>query len=536
MTATTAELLRRELETIVDRYEAVIRDTLPAARGLDRKTIIDSLLDFLDKVAGRLESPARIGQVDTLAELSRLHARQRAGLPNFTLEQVVGDYRLLRRELLHALRAHGPIPEQDEQVLHDSLDQGITFSAQEYLGIARGREAQMARALEESREQQRVQLAELQSVIEHVPEALYVGSMTGMVHANRQALLQLGFDSPEDLKKDVPTLARLVENRDPDTGLPIPLEELPFAQALRGQSAVRETEVKHQKTGERRIIRSSAAPILVEGRVVGAVAVNVDVTDARRRERDVRQQLLDERRAREAGQSQVVALEQEGLLRQRFIEALSHDLRTPLSAVRVSAELLARSPALPEKEARLPRRILDSVARIDRMIRDLLDASAIRAGKPLRLPRERVDLRALARDTLEELATIHGDRFRLEAPAPTPGEWSAEALRRVLENLCGNAVKYGDPSAPITVTVAHAKGAARLAVHNQGRPLTEVELTTLFEPFERTRAARASGQGGWGIGLTLVRGLVSALGGSVRVESSAAAGTTFEVLLPTASS
>lgn len=106
-------------------------------------------------------------------------------------------------------------------------------------------------------------------------------------------------------------------------------------------------------------------------------------------------------------------------------------------------------------------------------------------------------------------------------------------MRRVLENLCNNAVKYGAHEHPITVTLKQLEsGQALLSVHNWGAPIAAEDQATLFEPYRRTKAAQRGEQRGWGLGLTLVKGLVEAQHGTVKVESTEASGTTFTVILP----
>ena len=225
-------------------------------------------------------------------------------------------------------------------------------------------------------------------------------------------------------------------------------------------------------------------------------------------------------------------LETERDLRERFVAALTHDLRTPLSVAKLGATTLARSPGDAEKTGRIAARIVRSVDRAELMIRDLLDASAIRAGEPVALDVTGCDLREIAGATLEELTSVHGDRFVLVAAEPFDGHWDPSALRRVLENLVTNAVKYGAPDAPVTIALARDGERITMTVHNQGAPIPVEEHTRIFEPFRRSGSAIRSATVGWGLGLMLVRALIEAHGGTVALESEAGTGTTFTVRLP----
>ena len=125
---------------------------------------------------------------------------------------------------------------------------------------------------------------------------------------------------------------------------------------------------------------------------------------------------------------------------------------------------------------------------------------------------------------------MYGERFVVEC-AEVRGIWSADELHRALWNLVSNAVKYGAPKQPITISVAVCGDGARASVHNLGEPLSAEELPSLFDPFYRSTTARAGANIGWGLGLTLVRGCAEAHGGHARV-SSDQTGTTFSIELP----
>lgn len=218
--------------------------------------------------------------------------------------------------------------------------------------------------------------------------------------------------------------------------------------------------------------------------------------------------------------------------REQFVAGLSHDLRTPLTAARMAAQLAGQQPPDSGRLRVNLDRIVRNVDKADRLISDLLDASRIQAGRKLSLEPADCDLAALTRAVLAELAEVHGDRFALRAPAALRGRWDGRALGRALENLAGNALKYGAADANIEVALSERDAWVELSVTNQGNPLPPEELDRLFEPYHRGARAQAMGHDGWGIGLTLVKGVAEGHGGTVSVTSSAASGTTFTLRLP----
>jgi PAS domain S-box-containing protein len=257
----------------------------------------------------------------------------------------------------------------------------------------------------------------------------------------------------------------------------------------------------HRITGER-IIRTAV----------------VDVTNKKKLEEELHRSLKD--------------LKEERRLREIFVSTLTHDLRTPLTVAKMSAELILRNRKSTEESRVSAARIFDNTERMDIMIHDLLDANRIRAGEKLPIKLQDCDLVALTRKTLETLAEIHGERFRLTAPATCMCSVDIMGIRRIIENLCINAVKYGDKKTPISVTIEKLNNKVQLSIHNEGPEIPRRDQATLFEQFQRTQSAETSGKKGWGIGLTLIRGLVESHGGSVRVVSEVDMGTTFIVELP----
>jgi PAS domain S-box-containing protein len=225
-------------------------------------------------------------------------------------------------------------------------------------------------------------------------------------------------------------------------------------------------------------------------------------------------------------------LAEERELRENFVMTLTHDLRTPLTAARMSAELLMRNSNDPLKRQKIASMIVKSIDRANRMISDLLDVCQIKAGSKISLNIEACNLNEITQSTLDDLISIHGDRFRLNSNEQIHGYWECTAIRRIIENLLGNAVKYGAPKALITIGLKQKMETIEISVHNEGNVIPPEDQILLFRLFQRAESARQGSDKGWGIGLTLVQGLVEAHGGSVLVKSEVSEGTTFIVELP----
>lgn len=236
--------------------------------------------------------------------------------------------------------------------------------------------------------------------------------------------------------------------------------------------------------------------------------------------------------ARKKLESSLKELEEERELRERFVVALSHDLRTPLSIVSMCALILKKKSEDDEVEEMVDR-ITSSVARADRMIRDLLDASRIQAGLGVPISVEECYLDQIITYVIDDLEELYGQRFVIKNEAgEIKGHWDNLAIHRMIENLASNATKYGTPYTTITINLKVVNNLAEISVHNVGTLITAEEQKTLFNHYSRSASAESSGQTGWGIGLALVKGLAEAHKGTVSVESSKEHGTTFTIALP----
>jgi signal transduction histidine kinase len=213
-----------------------------------------------------------------------------------------------------------------------------------------------------------------------------------------------------------------------------------------------------------------------------------------------------------------------------FMLTLTHDLRNPINVVKMGTQLLLRRMEPGDADMNVTLRMLTAVDRLDSMIQNLLDASRLRAGQSLKLTFEECDLQMLVQDVVEDLNFAYGKRFVVVSDAEVRSQCSPKEIRRAIENLAINAVKYGDPNTPITLTLQQNETQITLTVHNEGNPIALDAQSILFQQFRRTISAED--QTGWGLGLFLTKNIVEAHQGTVTVESSEEQGTNFIIKLP----
>jgi signal transduction histidine kinase len=234
------------------------------------------------------------------------------------------------------------------------------------------------------------------------------------------------------------------------------------------------------------------------------------------------------RRAREAAE-----------LRRDLVAVVAHDLKNPLNAVSMAAALLARGAAAGAEGDRSRRQagiIARASERMNRLIHDLLDVSAIDAGR-LELEKRPHPVGALVSEALESLMPAAQERqLTLErslAPEVEALSLSADRdrLLQVFSNLIGNAVKFTEPGGRVTLTAQRVDGAVRFAVADTGPGIADEHLPHVFDRYWRVRGRTREGTG---LGLWIVKGLVEAHGGQVSVDTKFGAGSTFSFTIPLA--
>jgi signal transduction histidine kinase len=223
-------------------------------------------------------------------------------------------------------------------------------------------------------------------------------------------------------------------------------------------------------------------------------------------------------------------------LRDEFLSVASHELKTPLTSLKLRVQgLIDQAPAVPDpaealrlhKSFELAER---QVRRLEKLINSLLDVSRIAVGR-FPLQREDVDLVALVHGVVGQFSAEiarSGVDILLDLPAHVIGAWDPLRLEQVVVNLLSNAIKYG-AGKPIEIIIRSDDREATLVVRDHGIGIDVADQARIFERFER---AVSLNYGGLGLGLHIAREIVLAHGGTIRVESERGQGAAFIVELP----
>ncbi len=354
-------------------------------------------------------------------------------------------------------------------------------------------------ALHEAQEKQRESEQLLRTVIDLLPVGLYLADRNGQITFSNPAAQNIW----QGVRYVPPERYGEYQAWWVDTGQPITAEEWGLTRALKkGETSSGELIRIRCFDGSFKTVINWAAPIRSDaGEIVGAVAINEDVTSLQHTQEQLRAAV----RARE-----------------EILAAVTHDLRNPLSGLLMGAaavEHTARQLPGGEPVRELAVSLMDITRRMSGMVDDLLAVAVARAGgeslvRLAPVPASALVARAaeaarplLARESLELKTHVVGDLPTVHA--------DADRILRVFGNLLDNALKYTEPRGSITLSAERTAGGVRFSVANSGPPLPKKQLEAMFRPF--WQASRDHREGA-GLGLAICRSIVEAHGGSIWAE------------------
>lgn len=320
-----------------------------------------------------------------------------------------------------------------------------------------------------------------------------------IVHCNASAGRILGFDPTAAIGQHVWEVVRL--------GRIPPALHAAFAAGRSDEQTV--TVLRH---GQMLALRLHTSPLLRrggDGVRGGAVVVVHDITELRRLE----------------------------TVRRDFVANASHELKTPVAAIRGLVETILDDPTMDgEVQRGFLGRIATQAARLQGLVEEMLALSRLEAHEGHE-PEEAIDIRGPVQEALDAVAPLAAEKrigiTSAIAAEPLLVRAQAEALRRIAANLLDNAVKYTPPQGHVHVALGRDGVGLLLSVEDDGQGIAPDQRQRVFERFYRADAGRAREQGGTGLGLAIVKHLVQSLGGDVRIAGRDRPGTRFEVRLPT---
>jgi PAS domain S-box-containing protein len=341
-------------------------------------------------------------------------------------------------------------------------------------------------------------------ILQSVSEGIYgVDSEGYTTFLNPSAAEMLGMAAADLIGRPLETGLQMEPGPDGDAAPSVVRETLRTGEPARGTGMLRRAD------GTRFPASMTSAPVVEDGRIVGAVATLRDETERRAVER----------------------------MKDEFISIVSHELRTPLTSIRGSLGLLAGGKAgdITDRAQRLLDIAVQNTDRLIRLINDILDIERMESGKetlelrPVRAA-QLLESTASVMDAMAERAGVHlrADADDLVVRA------DSDRLVQVLTNLVSNAVKFSPQGAEVSITARRSGGEAWFAVADRGRGVPADKLESIFERFQQVDSSDSRQKGGTGLGLAICRSIVAQHGGRIWAESTMGEGSTFRFTLPLA--
>lgn len=224
--------------------------------------------------------------------------------------------------------------------------------------------------------------------------------------------------------------------------------------------------------------------------------------------------------------------QEQDTMRDQFIASLTHDIRSPLNNTLSAVELL--ESILPDAHDELIDRLINviklSMSKGNDLINNLLNVSLIQAGKHLPIYKQESDLLKAIQDSIHSFSPDVQARIHVQSnQAQIIGYWDVKVLSRAIDNLISNALHYGDKDGDITLKIKQDEHQTIMEVHNHGEAIPEDKQQEIFQLYYRDSPKKSRG---WGLGLTLVKGIIEAHKGEVTLRSTKEEGTTFILTIP----
>lgn len=249
--------------------------------------------------------------------------------------------------------------------------------------------------------------------------------------------------------------------------------------------------------------------------------------DSARAERDF---ALEER---DLARSERDGFENDNAAQEQFVATVSHDLRNPMGVIKMAIEALQMGLS-PDEEKAMIDMIDRSADQASELISQLLDTHLIRSGEKLPLHFGRCEISAILSKCHQSL-TLDDQKRIVIRPDPMGeawGNWDPRALERAFKNLISNALKFSDADKTIQLSFEQTSEVTTISFQNFGEVIALGDQIKIFDSHFRIQNSNSRNKKGWGLGLTLVKGIAEAHNGKVEVISSRSAGTTFIIKLP----
>lgn len=236
----------------------------------------------------------------------------------------------------------------------------------------------------------------------------------------------------------------------------------------------------------------------------------------------------------EKSKEELTRFKTDNALRARILSLIAHDIRNPLSAAQLSAQLMTKQKDKPEVVRKLSERVADNIKRADNLVKDLLDVNRTLSGRQISLEIKECDLVPVIASAISSLTSSEGECFMFVPPEkPVVGFWSPNEIQRVLEHLLRTSLQWNREGSPVLVTLKPRESEVIIEIQTNRTGLRGEKMKTVAEllrtnAFDVGNRERKNGS----LGLILAEGVISTHGGNIKIFSQGDQGMLFVVTIP----
>lgn len=543
--------LRREQQRILELWQRRVRSELPAARSQSELALTDSLPCFLAKLSAALsDDKLRKKTEQTLEATAEEHGQSRAALSDYSLQQVLLEFRILRDVIFAVLESEEPLSLTKRDIIFNAFEVAMSataaefyrlkifheqveqFKAETYARNLRDLQAVTEAAIARSTDFHNLLIAlvqEIKAIFRCDSVSIYVTDEN-----DRDMILSASDGLEEDARREL----RIPAGKGVPGAIlrqekgPLVIEDFPAV----------DFEILSPALRASRIRSLVGVKLLEHGRLVGAMTI-ATLKPRRFEAAELRfLELIADRIAVAISNARIYRKAQEELsqfkaddaLRARLLSILAHDIRNPLAVAQMSAELLVRKKGNPELVRDLSGKVSQSIRRADRLVKDLLDVNRTLSGRRLELLLEPSDLHEIISAAISTLTPQHGDRFIYRHPdAPLSGNWAPGRLQRAFEKLLAVSLGWIREETPVVISEKAGRGTVEIAIHAAETCLTREKAASVSETLKlRAKPSESSPSEDGTLALILAEGIIKAHGGEISLLCEQETGMTLTVRVP----
>lgn len=354
-----------------------------------------------------------------------------------------------------------------------------------------------------------IESASLETLIHSMPDAVYIGDFTGIKRCNQLALDMLGVKSIEELNESIGIVANKINSRNVETGKRQTVEEEVFYKALMGHSVVQQVLVTNIATKKDVYIRCTGAPVTVNGKVVGAITLNSDIT-----------QYVKSKKAADEAMRELTK-KNEAL--DKFVSITSHDLKAPLNSIGPLLDIIQEeysNKVLDREGIQMIEMARQKVIQMNELIHSLL-STAMREEKV----KEPLDLLEIVSSVVKNINAPKSINIYINQNLPLV-KYHKVSLVQIFQNIISNAVKFiNRDKGIIKIDCDETKDNYTISITDNGTGIKKDELDKIFEKFHIGHSDPNMDSSG--LGLSIVKDIIEENHGKIWVESIEGEGTTF---------